>query len=192
MQRILLAAFCLAVMVGGSCRQVPERQWERGFFEPIGGKPFRLPNGVAVFSCFGYEDEIPTSFLPLELVIRNTTPKAAGIRMPAGLVFEPNDPEYQYMILLQPFSFTAPADTDTVCLLPTYCCNFDLDTPDEESNYAIAIQVWERELNELFDLVKDKRLDTEDAVDLAQDALYEITDGNGLTDSTRAALQRLP
>jgi len=192
MRRALFVAFLGAVMAGGTCQRLPERQWERGAFEPIGGKPFRLPNGVAVFSCFGYEDEIPTSFLPLEMVLRNTTTKAVNIQMPAGLVFEPSDREYQYMMLLKSFSFTAPADTDTVCLLPTYCCNFDLDTPDEESNYAIALQVWERELNELFELVKEKRLDTEDAVDLAQDALYEITDGNGLTDSTRAALQRLP
>lgn len=191
MRRAIVVALSVA-MVGGVCQRLPERQWERGFFQPIGGKPYRLPSGVAVFSCYGYDDEIPTSFLPLEMVVRNTNPGATGVRLPAGLVFEPNDVDYQYMMLLQPLAFTAPGGRDTAVLLPTYCCNFDLDTPDDESNYAIAVQVWERELNELIELVSGKRLDNEAAVDLAQDALWEITDGEGLTDSTRAKLQRLP
>jgi len=192
MRTVLFAVPALLVLAAGVCQKVPERQWERGFFEPIGGRPYRLPPGLDLVSCYGYDDEIPASFLPLEMVLHNATAQSVSATLPAGLVFEPNDIEYQYMMLLQPFTFAVPAGADTALLLPTYCCNFDLDTPDDESNYAIAIQIWERELNELIELVRGKRLEGEDAVDLAQEALYEITDGEGLTDSTRVRLQNLP
>jgi hypothetical protein len=47
-------------------------------------------------------------------------------------------------------------------------------------------------MNELLNLVDDKHLSGDTAVTLAQDALYELTDGEGLTDSTRTKLRNLP
>jgi hypothetical protein len=179
-------------LLGGICDKMPERQWERGHFEPIGGKPYKLPSGLEVRQIIGYDDEIATSFLPLALTVLNNTQQRIAVTMPEGLVFSPLNHEYQYMMLLQSFSFSVPADQDTLILLPTYCANEDLDEPDDESFYEINIQVWERELCELFTLLRDKHLDYEDAVELAQEALFEITDGEGLTDETREALKNLP
>lgn len=174
------------------CNRMPERQWERGEFKPVGGKPYTLSKGLEVRYIIGAEDEIPASFLPLKFAVLNNTSRRIPVLMPAGLVFSPSNSWYQYMMILQGFSFSVPPDQDTVVLLPTYCANENLDEPDEESYYNIAIQVWERELCELFDLLKNKRLDYEEAVELAQAALFEITDGEGLTDSTRVKLQNLP
>ncbi len=190
--RVMLFVFLALILVAGVCEKPPERQWERGFFEPIGGKSFDFVQGLEKKSIIGYDDEIPASFLPLKLVVLNTTAKRINDRMPAGLVFNPRNHEYQYMMLLQEFSFTVPADQDTTIFLPTYCCNEDLDEPDEEAIFDMDIQVWERELNELFDLVQGKRLEGDTAVELAQEALFEITDYNGLTDSTRQKLEDLP
>ncbi len=180
------------VALGGLCTRLPERQWERGEFRPIGGKPYKLPDGLEVRYIIGAMDEIPTSFSPLEMSVLNNTQSRVPVRMPEGLVFSPSDPDYQYMMILQEFSFNVPADQETTVFLPTYGCNENLDEPDEDSYYEIDIQVWERELCELFELLRGKKLDYEDAVDLAQEALYEITDGNGLTDSTRQRLKELP
>ncbi len=188
---VLVAALGL-ITVAGQCGKLPERQWERGHFEPIGGRPYNLPDGLSVRYIIGAEDEIPTSFLPLAFSVLNNTTRRINVQMPAGLVFTPNNPDYQYMMILQQFAFSVPAEQETTVFLPTYCCNEGLDEPDEESFYAIDIQVWERELCELFDLVRNKRLDYEEAVDLAQSALFEITDGAGLTDSTRQKLENLP
>ncbi len=190
--RHLLVFLVLLTSLAGVCDRLPERQWERGAFEPIGGKPYELPAGLELRYITGADSEIPSSFLPLELSVLNNTTRRIPVIMPAGLVFSPNSPEYQYMMLLQQFSFSVPPDQDTTVLLPTYCANENLDEPDDESFYEIAIQVWERELNELFELLKDKHLDYEEAVELAQEALFEITDGEGLTDSTRVKLQNLP
>jgi len=190
-----LMAIAAFLFIAGSCEQdepVPERQWERGDFHPVGGKPYNLPEGLDVRYIVGADSEIATSFLPLTMAVFNTTTRRITVPMPAGLCFDPADHDYQYMILLQDFAFTVPPDQDTTIFLPTYCCNEDLDEPDEDANYALDIQVWERELNELFDLVRGKQLNNPTSVQLAQDALFEITDGAGLTDTMRTKLQNLP
>jgi hypothetical protein len=193
MLRVLLAALLGLVMTGSLCEEVvPEREWERGFFRPIGGKPYQFPEDLTIVTFVGYEDEIATSFLPLRLHVRNTSSQRVTDVMPEGLAFRPRVFEYQFMMLLQQFTITVPPDADTVILLPTYCCNEDLDEPDEDGAYQFDIQVWERELNELFDLVRDKDLSGDLAVDIAQEALFEITDGEGLTELTRAQLDSLP
>jgi hypothetical protein len=192
MLRVLLAALLAVATMGSFCEKVPEREWERGDFRPIGGKRYDFPSDLTIITLDGADDEIPASFLPLQLHVRNTSSNRVTNIMPEGLVFSPRNHDYQYMMLLQPFTITVPADGDTIIMLPTYCCNEDLDEPDDESLYEPDIQVWERELNELLDLVRGKNLVGDDPVDLAQDALFEITDGEGLADSTRAKLDSLP
>lgn len=185
---LLVGMFLLASM----CEKLPERQWERGNFEPIGGKPYQLPRELTVREIKGLGEETTFSLMPLRAVLLNTTSSRVNVRMPAGLVFSPLDLEYQYLMLVQEFAFSVPPDQDTAILLPTFGCNEDLDEPDEEMSYEIDSQVWEREFNELFTILKPKHLDNWNAVELVQDAVYEITDGNGLTDSTRQLLQQLP
>jgi hypothetical protein len=186
---LIAAAMFLA---GGLCNRVPEREWERGNFRPIGGKPFSLESGLALISICGADEEIPASELPLDMAVRNATDRRVSTMFPAGLVFTPTNRSYQYMMLLQDFRFSVPERAETTISLPTYCCNDTLDTPDDESFYRFDIQVYEREPNELFDLVADKRLEGDTAVPLAQEALFEITEGDGLTDTMRALLRSLP
>ncbi len=196
-KRICLFLSLSLVFFFGTCGEKPSRQWEVGDFHPIPGKRYTLPKGLEPDSIIGEIDSvIPTSDLPLAFFVRNTTQKEISVTMPAGLVFTPANPtEYAYMMLLQEFDFKVPPtpDNNVKILLPTYSANEMKDDPDEECQYQIDIQVWEKELCELFDLLKDKKLDTPEAVDLAQDALWEITDEVGeLTDSTRQALKNLP
>jgi len=192
---VVTLAACL-LLVAGICKKAPpERQWQRGYFEPIGGRPFALATGLEVAHMYGADDAIPSSELPLDLLMRNITSKRINASFPAGLVFKPAGPDhedYQYMMILQSFVLSVPANSETTLFVPTYCCNEELDEPDEDESYQFSIQVDERELNELIDLVRGKRLEGDTAVTLAQDALFEITDGNGLTDSTRTKLQNLP
>ena len=190
---------CLTVALGiilmaSLCRKEvpPERQWERGFFEPIGGKPFSLAAGLTIRTMYGSDSLSRVSELPLDMLIRNGTARRITTTFPAGLVLSPYDPEYAYMILLQDFRFSVPADAETVILLPTYSCNEDQYEPDDESIYRTDIRVFERELNELLDLLVGKKLEGDTAVPLAQEALWEITEYEGLTDSMRTLLEDLP
>jgi hypothetical protein len=192
---VLTAAF--VVLTGTACDQksTPDRAWERGAFQPVDAniKSYSLPAGIAIDNCYGYDDYVPKSNLPLFMVVSNSTTTDVTVTFPAGLVFDPSNAEYQYMMLLQDFTFTAKVGVTDSILVPTYCCNEELGEPDDESFYlTISGQEWDKETEELFNLVANKKLDTDDALDVAVDALFEITDGAGLTDSTRTALNALP
>lgn len=192
---VLRAGAALLIALAGitaSCERVPERNWERGDFRPDPGRYWDMPSDVSVGAILGWEDEIYNSLLPLVMTVRSNTGARRSVTMPAGLCFRPRDPYYQYMILLQDFTFTVPPD-DTTILLPTWCANEELDEPDDESFYSIDLQAWDSELKELYDLLKDKTIhDSLVDLDMLQDALWEITDEEGLTDSTRAWLKELP
>lgn len=192
---VLTAAFVL--LTGSACDQgkAPERAWERGAFQPMSEniQSYSLPNGVSIDSMYGYDDVIPESDLPLWLVVSNSNSGDVQVKFPAGLVFSPNIPDYQYMMILKDFSFIAAGGGTSNAIVPTFCCNEEsLDVPDDDSYYTIAGREWDRETQELLDIVAPKALNTEDAVELAQEALSEITDGEGLTDSTKTKLQALP
>jgi hypothetical protein len=192
--RLLLAALSVALLSAGICEKVPDRQWDRENYQPVPGntKGFAPPAGLEVLTMVGALDPTPESDLPLEMTLHNAKTTRVTVTFPAGLVFLPADAAYQYMILLQDFKFSVPAGLDTLISLPTYCCNEMLDVPDETSTYELGPREYEKEMNELFDIVADRRLSGDTAVTLAQDALWEITDGTGLTDSTRALLRNLP
>ena len=193
--RLFALAAAFLVLTGGVCeKKTPERLWERGDFHlvPENTQSYQLPAGISIVTMYGYDDYISKSELPLFTTVRNGNANDIQVTLPAGLVFAASNAEYQYMILLQDYTFTADGGSDKDELLPTYCCNEDLDEPDDESFYSIQGREWDSEIEELLDLVADKALAGDDAVLLAQDALFEITDGEGLADSTRTQLQNLP
>jgi len=193
--RLLTLPAAFLLLSGSLCEQKPpERQWDRGAFQslPANTKHYQLPARVSIVTMCGYDDYIPMSDLPLLLTVHNSGQSDVVVTFPAGLVFSTSNTDYQYMMLLQDCSFTAEVGLDRDVLLPTYCCNEELEEPDEESFYFISGREWDRETEELLDLVADKALGGDDAVALAQDALFEITDGDSLTDSTRTLLRNLP
>jgi len=192
----LVLAAALLLVTASLCKKEtpPERQWERGAFQPLPAntKPYQLPAGISIVTMYGADDPTSMSELPLLMTVHNSGQENVDVTFPAGLVFSPSDAEYQHVILLQDCSFTAATGADRDVLLPTYCCNTELYEPDDLSFYFIAGREWDRETEELLDLVADKALSGQDAVLLAQDALFEITDGDSLTDSTRTKLANLP
>jgi hypothetical protein len=193
--RLLALPAAFLVLTASLCqKKPPERQWERGAFQslPANTQPYQLPAGVSVVQLIGADDVTPMSDLPLLMTVHNSGQADIDVTFPAGLVFGPANADYQYMILLQECRFTAVSGADRDVSLPTYCCNAELDEPDDASFYAIRGREWDRETEELLDLVADKALYGDDAVVLAQDALFEITDDAGLTDSTRTKLANLP
>jgi hypothetical protein len=193
--RLLALPAAFLVLTASLCqKKAPERQWERGAFQslPANTQPYQLPAGVSIIQIIGADDVTPMSELPLLMTVHNSGQTDIEVTFPAGLVFGPSNADYQYMILLQECRFTAVSGADRDVNLPTYCCNEDLDEPDDESFYTYMGREWDRETEELLNLVADKTLSGDDAVFLAQDALFEITDGDSLTDSTRTMLRNLP
>jgi len=190
----LLVLTVTFVMLAGCPNSIPERAWDRGDFHPVPEniETYKLPDGLTIDSMYGYEDEIPESFLPLYMVIRNSKDSDVEVTFPAGLVFGADSVDYQYMMVLKDFAFTATASGASAVIVPTFCCNEDGDEPDDDANYTIAGRENDKETQELLDLVADKTVSGDEPLDLVQEALFQITDGEGLTDSTRALIEALP
>jgi hypothetical protein len=175
---------------------VPARAWARGAFQRMdqNAENYSLPAGITIDSMYGELDgTIPESKLPLCLQVSNSNSGSIKVKFPAGLVFSPSSGDYEYMMLLKDFSFTAQSGVTSGILVPTYGCNEkNLDKPDDESFYDIGWRENDKEIQELLDLVASKALNTNDAVFLAQHALSEITDDSGLVANTRDSLKALP
>jgi hypothetical protein len=193
---LLVLPVAFVILMGSACdggNNAPDRAWEREAFQPMSEntQSYSLPADITIDSLYGYGDYIPESEAPLYMVVSNSKASDVTVTFPAGLRFDPGNVEYQYMILLKDFTFTAKAGVTDSILVPTYGCNEDLSEPDDESFFTLADREWDKEIQELLDLVASKQLNTDEAIGLAQDALYEITDDAGLTEATRTALKAL-
>ncbi len=201
---LLVLPLAFVILMGSACdsgTKAPPRAWERGAFQPLpeNTKSFALPTGVSADSLFGYEGDTDTlgSDTPLYLVVRNSNSADTKVTFDAGVLFYPvNTADYEYMMLVKEFSFTAKGGGTTTALVPTYGCNSDsLDAPDADAGYSIGDREWDEETQALFDILSKKTIQSADAKELVQDALDEITGPDfpdGLTDSTKTKLQALP
>ena len=195
---VLPAAF--VVLVGTACDQksVPDRAWDRGAFQRMdqNAENYSLPAGITIDSMYGADTTLPDAEKPLQLQVSNSNSSNTEVKLPAGLVFSSANAEYEYMMLLKEFSFSATVGVTSGILVPTYGCNEDsLEPPDAESFYDIGWRENDKETKELFDLVANKTIDSDEKIELLQQALDEITGPDypdGLTDSTKTALQALP
>ena len=194
---VLTAAF--VVLTGTACDQksTPDRAWDRGAFQRMdqNAENYSLPAGITIDSMYGADTTLQDAELPLQLQVSNSNSSNTEVKLPAGLVFSSSIADYEYMMLLKDFSFTANVGVTSGIFVPTYGCNEDsLDQPDNESFYDIGWRENDKETKELFDLVANKTINSDDAIELLQQALNEITgaDETGLTDSTKTKLNALP
>lgn len=196
-RRLLLMAAVSLLLVAGICPPdvPPDPEWQPEQFRPIGGKDYALPAGLTAKTIVGWDDEIenPAAEYPLMFLVQNTTGSRIDAKLPEGLVFYPRNLEdYMFVILVKEFGFTVPPNQDTTLLLPTYGCNEDKDEPDDEGYYDIDIQLWEKGFTDIFEILTTKSLATFDDFDVVQDAIYEYTFTQDLTDSIIDALEALP
>jgi hypothetical protein len=152
------------------------------------------PSGVTIDSAIGYDGDTDSleSDIPLSVFVSNSNSGNTSVTFPAGLVFGPNDPESEYMMLLKDFTFTAAGGGSSTAILPTYGCNEDsLSAPDPEISYTQQGKEWDKETQKLLDVMAGKTI-PDSMKDLVQEALSEVTQGDSLTDSTKTKLQTLP
>ena len=197
---LLVLPVAFVVLLGIACEgsSAPDRAWDRGTFQRMDQnvKDYTLPAGITIDSMYAADTSLPDAGQPLQMQVSNSNAGNTEVKFPAGLVFSSSNADYEYMMLLKDFSFTANSGVTSGILVPTYGCNEDsLDAPDDESFYDLGWLENDKETKELFDLVANKTIDSDDKIDLLQQALDEITGPDypdGLTDSTRQALKDLP
>lgn len=144
-----------------------------------GAKGPRAP-GPIVGSGAGYVD------LDLEFEVN----ARAILTFPAGFVMISKATNLQNGILVQVVTI-ALSRARRSFRLRMYCANQTRDLPTAGADYEFGVVVETPGLRQLFDLLAGKRID-EPSSKLVQDAVWAITDGDGLDAETRKKLIELP
>ncbi|MCP3145302.1 hypothetical protein [Pyxidicoccus xibeiensis] len=182
------------------------------------GTPLNLPAGVSISGHIlganeltgecegGSEPQGSGPAVKICVPMRNTTGAAVQLELPRGLtVISTSAGRYQNGLLVERVVVTLPptaqgpgvptdggTDPDAFLVaLHLYCLN-EARNPSETGNpYKLGPVTDDAALRELLQLLVGKQLDNDDAVDVVQDAIYSITEGNGLTSEDREALEDL-
>jgi len=99
--------------------------------------------------------------------------------------------QVQNGLLVQDVNVEVPADSVRQLILEMYCANQARKPADENTEFVLGPVVDDDPaLRELFDLLKGRTIPG-DKAELVQKAVWEITDGDGLSAESRAALSTL-
>lgn len=167
------------------------------------GTAYTLPAGLQLkepidgfdkFECYRDEQKDRPErgdggLVRLCLQFTNTTQQPITVRFPEGLIFISLSDETQNGLLLKLETFEVPPGPYSVDLLLA-CLNANRDVTAPGDDYTLGPVTTDPDVKELLDLVKDKEL-TADTSPIVQNALWNITDHEGLTPQDRANLNGL-
>jgi hypothetical protein len=168
------------------------------------GTAYTLPAGVQLeqpikgydFFCVPEEQEEKEEkgsggMVRLCLRFTNTTSQPITVTLPPGLIFISDKETTQNGLLIQVVTLEIPAQQQLFVPLYLYCLNKDRDiTKGPQDTYSLGPVTQDGALRELLGLVQNKPLPLIDQ-GTVQAALWNITDGQGLTAADRDAISRL-
>ncbi|WP_338269724.1 hypothetical protein [Corallococcus caeni] len=169
------------------------------------GTPFTLPAGITLetpLKSFYVEDPRDCDdkdrddakgsggAVTLCLIFRNTTGGPITVTLPPGLIIVSKDGSIQNGLLAQRVSIEVPPGERYFTPLFLYCANQDRATSGVGDEYALGPIIGYEGFQELYTLLEGKQL-TRQAVTPIQLAITHLTNGEGLSDSDRAALKAL-
>jgi hypothetical protein len=133
------------------------------------------------------------------LGFRNTTSQPVKITFPVGLLFVSFDTEVQNGLLIQVETFEVPTYGTANYEVMAYCANAGRSAGSFGDFHRLGPVVNDAEFDELFELLKNKDVSNYDLPDdpdissvaIIQNAVWDITDQDGLTDWSRGWLKRL-
>src|SRR5690606_35755099 len=122
----------------------------------------------------------------------NTTNEAITITIPKGLIIISTDDKTQNGLVIKVETIEIPANAAVDFNLGAYCLNSGRTPALPGDVFEFGPVTQNSALNELMELVKNKRIDNVTASATIQAALWNITDGNGLTNGDKQAIAALP
>ncbi|WP_164018394.1 hypothetical protein [Pyxidicoccus trucidator] len=182
------------------------------------GTPFSFPAGVQVVSgtIKGANDDGDCSESQVApvgsglnvrgcLEVRNTTGAPVQVVFPPGLVIVSASETYQNGILVEREVVTIPptsngpggvdggAESETVSIpLHLYCINKSSDPSDSSARFELGPITDHPKMREIFTLMEGKDISNQrDPVEAVQEAVFSVSDGDGLTAEDREALKDL-
>ncbi|MCA9678703.1 MAG: hypothetical protein KC464_26985 [Myxococcales bacterium] len=116
---------------------------------------------------------------------------STAIFMPAGLVMISKSTSTQNGLLVQDVRIVVPAKARTQWILAMYCANHDRSPADDSDEFEFGPVTQDPAFKDLFEILAGRTI-PDDMTDSVQQAVWQITDGGGLTPETRAMLTALP
>lgn len=160
-------------------------------FEPSGTQWY-LSSTVRMVSLTGAKTGYnPTGLFGLDFAGQSLTADTASDTMPPGLILRSLSSSVQHMIIAKGQPIVVPAGHDTLITIGTFCCNELRAAPSDSDSFAIGPITDNTELQEIVSITKSKQIDASD-VQTVQNAIYSVTDGDGLTQVMIDSLNQLP
>lgn len=185
--------------------------------EPV-GTPLVLPPGVTLAGTVRGADDLTSQcehgtqphgsgvYVQVCVPLENSTGGPVEVVFPPGLVIVSAAEGFQNGLLVERVVVTVPptppgpggppadggvAPEAHVVTLHTYCLNASKNPNERGTPYRLGAVTTDEGLRELLGLLAGRSVDSEDDVDVVQDAIYSITEERGLTDRDRTDLARL-
>ena len=170
-------------------------------FATPAGAAFTLPAGVQLAGeMTGDVDpncgsksfvEYGGDFLPVSVGLKNASTAEVTVTFPAGLTFLAKDPTSQNGIILQSHDVTVAAGETTYLYFRLFCINQHCVFGRKEDRYTFGNVSNDTKIAELITLARPKKLKAGSDISAALVyGVWDVTDGDGLTQEHRAAIEK--
>lgn len=195
---VLFATLILAAACGGDSGTGPKPP-ALPFDHPT-GTPFTLPTGVTTVGALKGPDGscdaatrvgFSAQLVEVCITLHNSTANTITTIFPPRIVLISKSGDVQNGTQVQPVSVPVPVGRDTTVVLELYCVNLSRHATAPGDEYTLGVISDNAGLQEIATILANKVIDESSVWDV-QDAIWEVSDGDGLTAETRTNLQSLP
>ncbi len=182
------------------------------------GSIYELPAGVTINSIYGathptnqtqpvcfdtgaQPPAVSVAWGVVDLCVQflNGGATAANFALPAGLSFVPepaNNPPQNGLLAEQTTNIVVPPGGSVWVVVRAYCLNARYPRADGHVFQKLAIDIRSRPdlyggLLEIIDILRTRTVDSHAEAEVVQDAVWDVTDRGGLTQTRREQLQAL-
>ena len=194
----LLATLLFVAACGGDSSTGPKPP-ALPFDHPT-GTPFSLPAGVSTVGSLKGPDAsceaatrvgFSAQLVEVCITLHNSTANTITTTFPPKIVLISKSGDVQNGTQVQPMTVPVPVGRDTTVVLELYCVNLSRHATAPGDEYTLGVVSDNTGLQEIASILANKVIDESSVWDV-QDAIWEVSDGDGLTAETRTNLQSLP
>jgi len=166
------------------------------------GTPFSLPAGVTLEGDISGDVDVHcadksavenASDLDLACVgLRNATAAEVMVTFPAGLTFVAKTPTTQNGIIIHSHDVTVPAGAVKYFYFRPASLNQACDPTSTKDVYTLGNVTTDPKLVEILTLAKNKKVNGDIGAEVVGRMIWDVTDGNGVTDEHRTQLMMAP
>lgn len=172
----------------------------------ITGQTYRLPAGITLVensmkghnaqecSCEQSHQERygDGCLVRLRFRLRNHTAAPVKVTLPAGLVFRHRNERANDALLARPVELTVPAGTAVLYHLDMFGLNKAISKPGPEGAYRFGPVSGNYDLMALLMTLEDKSLADVHSLAIAQESIWEVTNGHILSAALAGKIAQLP